>query len=99
MSELEREREKEKIEKEEVRDVQLFTEKVLLRSSDSFVLSGDILFTMFPKELSFISSFLPFFSASFLPNLNSDFPKFSPNPVQVSQAKKKKKNPDSNRNA
>lgn len=72
----EREREREI---EEVTYVQLFTEKVNLRSSDSLVLSGDILFTVFPK-LSFVSSFIP----SFPPSLNSDL-KLSLTPVQVSQ--------------
>lgn len=57
-----------------------------LRSSDSFVLSGDILFTMFPKSCPLF--LLPFLS-SFLPSLNSN--SNSLKPVQVFQEKKKKK--------
>lgn len=93
MSELERERKRER-EKEEVTEVQLFTEKVHLRSSDSFVLSGDILFTCFLRAALHFSfpSFRQHFNSSqpFSKTLSKACPGFPGEKTKI---------PDSKRNA
>lgn len=80
----ERKREREK----EVTEVQLFTEKVHLRSSFLCFVWRHSLYNV-SRELSFVSSSLPSFGAPFLPQLDFRLFKLSPKLVQDSQAEKK----------